>query len=265
MQILGWYGILNCLASIYLIKKNHILGWISLSPILFLLYPPFAQTLAFILLEYKVLIVFQRILLAMPLSFSIILILKNFTEVKLPKVSKTLIIPFIFIFHLLFSLNPNPQYFGRFFNIFERPNSDSGFDKIFETSSLIKQRQIHFKKIKILSDTATQTLINSQLGLIETNRLNAESLSSKIADSGGVLKIHTDSNVTHILALSEQPFLDPMGSVLGKSSGHWGSQHLANCLKYEPYIQSELDTLTKLGWIKKSVKPWYYLYERQPL
>ncbi len=265
MQILGWYGILNCLASIYLIKKNHILGWISLSPILFLLYPPFAQTLAFILLEYKVLIVFQRILLGIPLSFSIILILKNVAEFKFPKVSKTLIIPFIFIFHLLFSLNPNPQYFGRFFNIFERPNSDSGFDKIFETSSLIKQRQIHFKKIKILSDTATQTLINAQLGLLNDDRLKVQSLSSKIADSGGVFKIHTDSNVTHILTLSEQPFLDPMGSVLGKSSGHWGSQHLANCLKYEPYLQSELDTLIKLGWIKKSVKPWYSLYERQPL
>jgi hypothetical protein len=265
MQILGWYGILNCLASFYLIKKNHIIGWISLTPILFLLYPPFANILAYILIKYNVLIVFQRILLGIPISFSIILILKNLTEFKFPKVNKTLIIPFIFIFHLFFSINPNRQYFGRFFNIFERPNSDSGFDKIFETSSLIKQRQIHFKKIKILSDTATQTLINSQLGLIETNRLNAESLSSKIADSGGILKIHSDSNVTHILALSEQPFLNPMGSVLGKSSGHWGNQHLANCLKYEPNLHSELDTLTKLGWIKKSVEPWYYLYERQSL
>jgi hypothetical protein len=265
MQILGWYGIFNCFASIYLIKKNHIIGWISLSPILFLLYPPFAQTLAFILLEYKVLIVFQRILLGIPLSFSIILIFKNVTELKFLKVSKTLIIPFIFIFHLLISINPNPQYFGRFFNIFERPNSDSGFDKVFETSSLIKQRQIHFHKIKILSDTATQTLINSQLGLSETNRLNAESLSSKIADSGGILKIHTDSNITHILALSKQPYLNPSGSILGKSSGHWGNQHLAKCLKYDPNLQSELDKLTKLGWIKKPVKPWYYLYERKPL
>jgi hypothetical protein len=265
MQILGWYGILNCLASLCLIHKNHILGWISLSPILFLLYPPFAQTLAFILLEYNVLIVFQRILLGIPLSFSIILILKNLTEFKFPKVNKTLIIPYIFIFHLLFSLNLNPQYFGKFFNIFERPNSDCGFEKVFETSSWLKQNIINSHEIKILSDTATQTLINAQLGLFDDNRLKPESLSTKIADSGGIHKIHTDSKVTHILALSEQPFLDPMGSVLGKSSGHWGSQHLASCLKYEPNLQPELDTLTKLGWIKKSVKPWYYLYERQHL
>jgi hypothetical protein len=265
MQILGWYGILNCLASLYLIHKNHILGWISLSPILFLLYPPFAQTLAFILLEYNVLIVFQRILLGIPLSFSIILILKNLTEFQFLKVNKTLIIPYIFIFHLFFSLNPNPQYFGRFFNIFERPNSDCGFEKVFETSSWLKQNIINSHEIKILSDTATQTLINAQLGLLDNGRLNAQSLSSKISDSGGIHKIHTDSKVTHILVLSEQPFLDPMGSVLGKSSGHWGSQHLANCLKYEPNLHSELDTLTKLGWIKKSVEPWYYLYERQSL
>ena len=265
MQILGWYGILNCLLSFYLIKKNHILGWISLTPIMLLLYPPFANGLAYILIKYKVLFVFQRILLGIPLSFSIILVLKNVTELKFPKVSITLIIPFIFIFHLLISINPNPQYFGRFFNIFERPNSDSNFEKVFETSSLIKQRQNHFHKIKILSDTATQTLINSQLGLIETNRLNAESLSSKIVEAGGVLKIHTDSNITHILALSKQPYLNPSGSILGKSSSHWGNQHLANCLKYEHNLQSEIDKLTKLGWIKKPVNPWYYLYERKPL
>jgi hypothetical protein len=266
MQILGWYGILNCLASFYLIKKNHIIGWISLAPILFLLYPPFAYTLAYILIKYNnVLIVFQRILLGIPISFSIILILKNLTELKFPKVNKTLIIPSIFIFHLFFSINPNPQYFGRFFNIFERPNRDSDFIKVFKTSSWLKQNIINSHEIKILSDTATQTLINAQLGLLDDGRLNVQSLSSKIADSGGILKIHSDSNVTHILALSEQPFLNPMGSFLGKSSGHWGSQHLANCLKYEPNLHSELDTLTKLGWIKKSVEPWYYLYERQSL
>ena len=265
MQILGWYGILNCLSSIYLIKKNHILGWISLSPILFLLYPPFAQTLAFILLEYKVLIVFQRILLGIPLSFSIILILRNITELKFPKVSKTFIIPSIFIFHLFFSINPKPQYFGRFFNIFERPNSDSKFEKVFETTNWIKQRISHFPKFKILSDTASQTLINAQLGLLHDNRLKAESLSTKIANLGGVLKIHNDSNITHIIALSQQPLLNPMGSVLGKSSGHWEGQHLAKCLQFDSTLQLKLDTLTKIGWIKKPVKPWYYLYERQPL
>jgi hypothetical protein len=265
IQILGWYGILNCLASFYLIKKNHIIGWISLAPILFLLYPPFTKILAYILIKYNVLIVFQRILLGIPVSFSIILILKNLTEFKFPKVSKTLIIPFLFICHLFFSINPKPQYFGRFFNIFERPNRDSSFEKVFETTNRIKQRISHFPKFKILSDTATQTLVNAHLGLLSDRRLEVKSLSSKIADSGGILKIHSDSNVTHILALSEQPFLNPMGSVLGKSSGHWGNQHLANCLKYEPNLHSELDTLTKLGWIKKSVEPWYYLYERQSL
>ena len=265
MQILGWYGILNCLASVYLIKKNHIIGWISLTPILFLLYPPFANTLAYILIKYNVLIVFQRILLGIPLSFSIILILKNITEFKFPKVSTTFIIPCIFIFHLFFSINPNPQYFGRFFNIFERPNSNSSFEKVFETTNWIKHKKNYFPKFIILSDTATQTLMNAQLGLFDDNRLKAQSLSSKIADLGGTLKIHTDSNVTHIFALSEQPFLNPMGSVLGESSGHWESKHLSNCFKYETNLQSELDTLTKLGWIKKRVKPWYYLYERQTL
>lgn len=264
MQILGWYGIFNCFASIYLIKKNHIVGWISLTPILFLLYPPFANTLAYILIKYNVLIVFQRILLGIPLSFSIILIFKSINELKFPKVSKSFIIPFIFIFHLLISINPHPQYFGRFLNIFERPNSDSGFEKVFETTSLIRQKLDHFPKFKILSDTASQTLINAQLGLVDDGRLNAKSLSSKISDLGGVLKVHSDSNVTHILALSEQPHLNPMGSILGKSSAHWESQHLANCLKYDTNLQSQLGTLTKLGWTKKFVKPWYNLFERPP-
>jgi len=55
-----------------------------------------------------------------------------------------------------------------------------------------------------------------------------------------------------------------MGSILGKSSAHWESQHLANCLKYDTNLQSQLGTLTKLGWTKKFVKPWYNLFERPP-
>ena len=264
MQILGWYGIFNCCASIYLIRKNHIIGWVSLTPILFLLFPPFANTLAYILLKYNVIIVFQRILLGIPITFSIILILKNVFELKFPKASKAFICPLIFIFHLFFSINPNSQYFGRFLNIFERPNSDYGFDKVFETSNWIKNNTIHFPKIKILSDTATQTLVNAQLGLLDDNRLNAQNLSSKIVDVGGTIKIHSDTNITHVLALSKQPYLTPTGSILGKSSGHWDSQHLSNCLKYDPELQARLDTLIKLGWTKKFIAPWYYAYERLP-
>jgi hypothetical protein len=148
--------------------------------------------------------------------------------------------------------------------VIERPNSDYGFDKVFETSNWIKNNTIYFPKIKILADTATQTLVNAQLGLLDDNRLNAQSLSSKIVDIGGTIKIHSDTNVTHVLALSKQPYLYPTGSILGKSSGHWDSQHLSNCLKYDPKLQARLDTLIKLGWTKKFIAPWYYSYERLP-
>jgi hypothetical protein len=106
--------------------------------------------------------------------------------------------------------------------------------------------------------------VNAQLGLLDDNRLNAQNLSSKIVDIGGTIKIHSDTNITHVLALSKQPYLTPTGSILGKSSGHWDSQHLSNCLKYDPELQARLDTLIKLGWTKKFIAPWYYSYERLP-
>ena len=245
-------------------KQNHIIGWISLTPILFLLFPPFSSILAYILIKHNLLIVFQRILLGIPISFSIILTLKSITESKFNIVNKSYIIPLIFIFHLLISINPIPQHFGRFLNTFERPSKDTNCEKIFETSSWMKTNLLHFPKIKILSDTATQTLVNAQLGLLDDDRLIAKSLSSKINALGGILKVHSESSTTHILSLCRQPYLNPTGSILGKSSSHWESQHLINCLKYDPNLQKKMDSLTKLGWTRKFVEPWYYLYERSP-
>ena len=44
MQILGLFGIINIIASMFLIFKNHIVGWLSIMPILLLLQPIFICT-----------------------------------------------------------------------------------------------------------------------------------------------------------------------------------------------------------------------------
>ena len=260
MQILGWYGILNCIISLYLIKKNHLIGWISLTPILILLYPPFAQFLAYILIKFKTIIVFQRIFLAIPISFSIIFVLKMILKSKLSPNKYLLLLPIIFLTHLLASINPYANQFGRGFNFLEKSQNDVFFERISKTTDIIKKT--HKSRPNILSDTATQTIINAQLGLYDDDRLISQSLTAKIRNLGGIERIHSNSNFTHILMLSEQPKLSPRGSILGHASGHWDNQHLSNSVIYDPSLEKKLDELIINGWKKEKISPWYIVYIR---
>ena len=143
--------------------------------------------------------------------------------------------PIIFLTHLLVSINPYPNHFGRGFNILEKSHDDIFFERISETAEIIKNTIK--TKPSILSDTATQTIINAQLGLCADSRLISESLSAKIRGLGGIEQIHSILNFTHILTLSKQPNLSPRGSILGHASGHWDNQHLSNCLIFDPYLE----------------------------
>jgi len=70
--ILGLIGILNIIASIYLIIKNNIIGWISLFPIILLLYSPFSAMLGLYLINTPDGIsIFNRILFSIPANLSL--------------------------------------------------------------------------------------------------------------------------------------------------------------------------------------------------
>ena len=77
LQILGAVGCLNLFFGIIYSAKKSLLGWITLSPVILLLYPPFSITLSYLLETYNVLIVFHRVLFAIPQGFCLLYFLQN--------------------------------------------------------------------------------------------------------------------------------------------------------------------------------------------
>ncbi len=70
MQILGLFGLLNLVAAVILIRRNHIVGWLTLTPVLALSLPfvaiPFANSIA------TGIIVYHRMFFAIPCALAFI-------------------------------------------------------------------------------------------------------------------------------------------------------------------------------------------------
>ena len=75
LQVLGIFGILNVVISIWLaVRNNHIVGWLSIMPVLALSLPCFAIPLVHVLAgtESEGIIIFHRFLFAIPAGFALV-------------------------------------------------------------------------------------------------------------------------------------------------------------------------------------------------
>ncbi len=72
LQILGLAGVINAIAAIWLLRKNHLVGWVTLAPILLLCLPYVALPLAEVLLPRTNIVTFQRMYLAIPPGLALV-------------------------------------------------------------------------------------------------------------------------------------------------------------------------------------------------
>ena len=77
LQILGTFGLLNLALGIWLIlRRNHVVGWLTVMPVLILLLPcfalPFANALASRISSYDNIVAFHRILFAVPTGLALV-------------------------------------------------------------------------------------------------------------------------------------------------------------------------------------------------
>jgi hypothetical protein len=74
MAILGFFGIVNFIAGVFLLRRNHIAGWLTITPLLALCLPfaaiPFANALA--KRSVPDILAFHRMLLAIPSGLAIV-------------------------------------------------------------------------------------------------------------------------------------------------------------------------------------------------
>lgn len=90
MQILGLFGLFNLAAGLVLLRRNHVVGWLTVAPILALSLPfvaiPFANSIA------TTLIVYHRIFFALPAGLALIYLIQQRYEQRVSSPS-TLLLP----------------------------------------------------------------------------------------------------------------------------------------------------------------------------
>ena len=73
---LGVLGMFNLLAAIYLIHKQRLIGWLTVVPVLALLYPPFVGMFYWALSQYNSLYVVNRVFLLTPPYLSVLILMQ---------------------------------------------------------------------------------------------------------------------------------------------------------------------------------------------
>lgn len=66
LQVVGFFGIINLVAAILVLRRNHVIGWLTVTPPLALLLPIVALPLANAISDQGTIVTFARMLFAMP-------------------------------------------------------------------------------------------------------------------------------------------------------------------------------------------------------
>ena len=266
LQILGLLGILNLFFAILLLRKNELLAWISIAPVLLLLYPPFSIALAYTLEKWSTIINYHRILLVIPSGFCIVMTFKMVSETNYIKeiVPKKNLSSSLLVLVILMSLVPNPLIYGRLINLLDSSFNNNNIEKLHITSNIIKNKlELDFDSI-ILSDSTTQFYVSAHLGLKVAGKRRgwekAESINDRIKKAGGIPSISNNKKIKAILCVNHDLNLTYHSSVLGTSTGHWRENFINESLVYDQSTHKDLDQLLKLGWKKSKIEPWYDLY-----
>jgi hypothetical protein len=268
LQILGAVGSLNLLIGIYFIKHKKLVGWITFSPVLLLLYPPFAVCLTYLLSKYNQIVVFHRLLFAIPMGFCLVFSLQllSFKKLKIRYFKSYILTPITAMLFILLSLPNKIHYFGRFQNVFLRSNNTINLREVFKVSQFCKEHLTLDENKSLLCDKASQFILKASSGEGHWNyfveRHIPEDLSSRISSLGGIENVLKNNDIVGVLALDRELQTNPQGSLLAKSSGHWDDQILSKNLVYDKNLEEKLQVLEKNGWVKTSVSLFYNLYLR---
>lgn len=270
LQILGVFGILNLFFSIPLVWKNEFIGWISLTPVFLLLYPPFALPFAYALDEWDTIISYHRILLVIPSGFCIVIILKQISELEYVKkfISDGFIAILLLTSVILASIIPNPLVYGRIISLLDSDYDTLNISELHNTASILKKKLILDYNSIIFSDSTTQFCVSSYLGLKNAGQRmgwkKPEQISDRIKKEGGLTSIVYNKEIKAVLCVNQDLNLKYHTSLLGNSSGHWKENFINQSLAYDLSTHKQLNNLLNHGWKKFEIPPWYDLYIPSP-
>ena len=121
LQVLGWAGLANALIAVFLIRHNHVAGWLTLTPLLALCLPYIAFPFAATLFQQSTILTFHRMYLAIPSGLGLVCLADWLWKRSSP--ASALVVSGRFIFPgmlatviFLVTASPGQPSFNRFWN-----------------------------------------------------------------------------------------------------------------------------------------------------
>jgi hypothetical protein len=248
LQILGFFGILNFIAGLWLLlRRNHIVGWLTVMPVLALCFPfvaiPFAGALARNQPGFWYIVSFHRMLLAIPEGLALAVLGAGFCEYFNKKEAGhpvwRRLVPFgsvILFLVLLVTVPVSGPYYNRLWNAFVTLPKDLSMDPVIASVSELHLDQINRAQPPRLIPTIGSSFVAFAIG------------AKNVPSTGSRVIMHNP--LLYIPAIRTGPFLDDLASAIdnkedvvllvpnslalytpfsfaGCLSGHWFPQEVA--------------------------------------
>ncbi len=255
LQILGFFGILNFIAGLWLLlRRNHIVGWLTVMPVLALCFPfvaiPFANALARNQPGFWYIVSFHRMLLAIPVGLALAVVGAGFCEHNITAQEtsgkreeghpvRRRLMPFgsvILFLTLLVTVPVSGPYYNRLWNAFVTLPRDLSMDHVIASVSELHLDQINLSQPPRLIPTIGSSFVAFAIG------------AKNVPSTGSRVIMHNP--LAYIPAIRTGPFLDDLASAIdnkedvvllvpnrlalytpfsfaGCLSGHWFPQEVA--------------------------------------
>jgi hypothetical protein len=246
LQIIGVVGLINLAASLPLLRRNHLAGWLTIMPVFALCLPcvaiPFAGLLAQHGGEINI-ITFQRMLFAIPTGLALVSLGTGIITYWAEKSHGTSCRAF-FAFALaigglliLTTISPNSPSYNHFWHTLDQTPADLRMHDVIGSSKTLSAQQ-DGKKLRLVT-TVNIGYVLQAIGF--GNALYVyRGISSPIADSANstIRAISDPQYYGSRLYIPTTRELYTANSLAGQLSGHWPSRQVASDYAAGPELEA---------------------------
>ena len=246
LQIVGTIGLVNVAVALVLLRRNHVVGWLTIMPLLIVLFPGFSVLFSTATAERSPIgvITFQRMLFAVPQGLALVFFAINYLQ-RLPRNdikpqdvagirfpaplvqgwrTSGLFATVCLALAALFALPGKSPHFNHAWNALYKVPDDLSLRSVWSASAQQSIRPPHFA----LAATSALASVKTTQGLTDTvNYGRVGTLPAN--DLNMIVKIFTPNAPTErlILAIPDPTALTTPYSFAALSSTHWLPQETA--------------------------------------
>ena len=240
MQILGAMGVVNLLAGILLICRNHVVGWLTILPPVALALPLFSIPIANAITAHSevgnlaIIFTFHRLFFAIPAGLAMICFIEPLvTHARRSSGAKSFssLAPVVLLalsLLILTSLPANDPCYNRFWNSLATPPDDLSLKEIADGS--VKHDLGH-----VVHNPTAVAIATPGIGYaLAGSGINVASPTAKwMADSAPALWLpviladFSRAKTPKLLLIPSNRYLFTPASLAGTLSGHWSAQEAA--------------------------------------